>query len=90
MKFAEAKPVKALLKTYREGKAGRAPRKNERILFDLVGPSYTLVLEETFENLAAFEAEMSGMMATSEWTEWYKQFSSHMEQGYREVFTVFE
>ncbi|MDX2002114.1 MAG: hypothetical protein SFW35_06770 [Chitinophagales bacterium] len=90
MKFAEAKAVKALLKTYREGNAGRPPRPNERILFDLVGPSYTLVLEETFDSLAAFEAEMSGMMATNEWVEWYRQFSSHMVQSYREVFTVFE
>ena len=63
---------------------------NTRILFDLVGPAYTMVMESSFENLTAYESEMAGMMSTEEWRQWYIKFSTHMEKSYREIFTIFE
>lgn len=59
-----------------------------RLLTDVVGPFYTLVFEVTFDDLATYEKESKRVMANAEWAEVYKDFSPHVESGYREIFTV--
>ena len=89
LKFGKAKDVKALmleLKKLMEPEQA----KNSRTLFDLVGPSYTMVLETSHKNLADFEASFSTTMGKNEWTEWYQKFIPLMESSYREIFTVAE
>ena len=61
-----------------------------RLLTDLTGSSYTLIFEETFENLAAYEQDMKSIMGTDEWKEWYQQFIPLCESGYREILTIVE
>jgi hypothetical protein len=58
LKFGKAKDVKALMQESK--KLMDEPMiKRTRILFDLVGPAYTMVLEGTYENLADFEKVFS-------------------------------
>jgi len=61
--------------------------KNARILTDLVGPFYTLVLEMTFDSVAASQ-ETRPNMDDPHWRESYQKFASLVDSGYREIFTI--
>lgn len=59
-----------------------------RLLTDLAGPYYTLVLETTYESLGAFEQSMRAETGAPEWRAWYARFTPLVESGRREIFTV--
>jgi len=88
LKFGKARDAKALMqeskKIMTKEEQGRS-----RLLFDLVGPSYTMVWEMTHANLAAWEAEMASGM-DDQWREWYQKFVPLIESSHREIFTVAE
>lgn len=87
LKFGMAREVKASMK---EAKTLMGDMGNSRMLFDLVGPSYTMVMESTYKNLAEFESAHANMRS-KEWQDWYhKKFVPLIDSGYREIFTVLE
>ena len=87
LKFGKAKDAKAAMK---EAKSMMGEG-NNRVLFDLVGPSYTMVMEGTYKNLAEFEASLSKDMGGKNWQDWYHQkFVPLVDNSYREIFTVME
>jgi hypothetical protein len=59
-----------------------------RVLTDLTGPYYTLVLESTFNDLAAYEGMMQSETASPHWQTWYKSFVPFLVDGHREIFTI--
>jgi hypothetical protein len=61
-----------------------------RLLTDLSGPFYTLVFENTFESLAAYERSAKELMANPQWRAWYEKTMPLTESGYREIFNVVE
>ena len=61
-----------------------------RLLTDVTGQFYTLVLEHTAPNLAAFEAAAPKLMANKEWHAVYEKFVPLVESGHRDVFSVVE
>lgn len=90
LKFGKAREAKALWEEARGifKQSGAAPF---RAATDLTGPFYTFVLEATHKSLADFEASTSKMMTESaEWRNWYAQFSSLVESGHREIFTLLD
>jgi hypothetical protein len=88
LRFGKARDATA---AWKEG-AGFLKRAgiSARILTDLVGPSYTLVLESSHESLAGLEAGLKQVMSDPKWREWYQTFVPLVEEGYREIFTVAE
>jgi hypothetical protein len=90
LKFGRTKEAVAL---WKEGSAiikklGYGP---ERLLTDLIGPSYyTFVMESTFESLADLEKELSRVFANEEWSQWYQKFLPLVESGRREIFNIVE
>ena len=62
--------------------------KSSRVLTDVVGQFYTLVFENTFESLSAFENAAKNIMSNSEWQAWYSKISAVTESGYREILNV--
>jgi len=90
LKFGKAREGVALLK---EGVAIQkrlgAPF-TPRILTDLVGPFYTVVLELTVPSLAVFETEAPRYMADKDFQANYQKLTPLVESGYREIFTVVE
>ena len=66
------------------------PMKGSRLLTDVVGPFYTLVLENSFESLADYERESHSVMDDEAWRIWYSKFTGLCEGGYREIFSVAE
>jgi hypothetical protein len=90
LKFGKAKEAVALLK---EGvaiqKRAGAPFV-ARVLTDVTGPFYTIVLELTVPSLSAFETDAPRYMGDKEFQANYQKLVPLVESGYREVFTVVE
>ena len=90
LKFGKAKEAVAI------AKEGVAIQKrvgasfSPRILTDVTGPFYTLVLELTVPSLATFETEAPRLMGDKEWQANYQKMVPLIESGYREIFTVVE
>jgi hypothetical protein len=91
LKFGKAKEA---LPLFREGLAIQkrllARDFNSRILTDLTGPFYTVVLEIGVPSLSAFETEVPRLMGDKEWQANYQKTLPLIESGYREIFTVVE
>jgi len=89
LKYGTARPVKALMQ---ESKKFMTPerQKNSRVMFDLVGPAYTMVLENTYANISEWEKDMSSTFNEEEWKTWYPKFTPHVNSSYREIFTLLE
>ncbi len=88
LKFGAARPFAEALKQGHklDGKFGDSP--TSRILSDLVGDSYTFVLENTYENLTEYESEMKSTMGGEGWREWYQTVIPLVESAKREIFNV--
>jgi hypothetical protein len=86
VKFGRAKEAIALAQ---EGAAieEQFGARGSRILADLTGDHYTLVLEQDFESLAEFEQGMQGMQSP-EFREWYPRFAALIESGRREIYRI--
>lgn len=90
LKFGKSKEAVALL---REGVAiqKRAGADlSQRLLTDLTGPFYTVVLELTVPDLGTYEKEAPRMMANEEFQANYRKLVPLVESGYREVFAIVE
>jgi len=87
LKFGKARDAVSAWKEAKT-KNPKAFGDNARILTDLVGNFYTLVLELTFENLDAYQKMARETMDNPEWRQWYEKFTPLVESGYREIFTV--
>ena len=88
LKFGVAREATSL---FQEGmqflrKSGSSP--DIRLLTDLTGSYYRLVLESTYTDLATYEGEMRTMMANAEWKAWYARFIPLAQGGRREIFSV--
>lgn len=59
-----------------------------RIMTDLVGNFYTLVLEIEAGSMAEMETGMQKIMTNPEWQKSYPQLRKLIRSGRREVFTV--
>jgi len=92
LKFGKAREAVALMKE------GLAIQKrvmagtdfSTRVLTDVTGPFYTLVLEMTAPNVAAVESTMPRMFADKDWQANYQKLGALVESGYREIFTIVE
>ena len=62
--------------------------KGSRILADVTGDHYTLVMEQEFESLAAFEEGLQRTFQSPEFRAWYPRFASLIDSGRREIFRI--
>ena len=90
LKFGKAKEAVALLKEGIAIQKRAGVEMNQRLMTDLVGTFYTLVLELTIPNMGALEANMPKVMGDKDWQALYQRFSALVESGYREIFTVID
>src|SRR5262245_14863621 len=92
LKFGKAKEAVALFK---EGNAiqkrvGVGMDYSTRILTDVTGNFYTVVLEVSVPSLSAFEAVAPQLMGNKDWQANYQKVTALVESGYREIFSVVE
>lgn len=90
LKFGKTKEALALMKEGVAIQKRAGVDMNQRILTDMVGPFYTLVLELISPSLGAQEGIMSKVMGNKEWQANYQKFAALVESGYREIFTLVE
>lgn len=86
LKFGKARDALVVWKDMGEH-ARRTGMPKPRILSDLVGAYYTMVMETTHADLGAWEREMRTAM-DDEWRALYQKFTPLVESGYREIFTI--
>ena len=90
LKFGKAREAVALLKE------GLAIQKkvlagvdfSTRLLTDLTGPNYTVVLELTAPNLATYESYSPKVFGDKEFQAHYQKLTPLVESGHREIYTV--
>jgi hypothetical protein len=90
LKFGKTKEAVALLKEGIAIQKRAGVEMHQRIMTDLVGTFYTLVLELTVPNMATLEANMPKVMGDKDWHAVYEKFSAVVESGHREIFTIVE
>ena len=90
LKFGKAKEAVVLLKEGIAIQKRAGVEMNQRLMTDLVGAFYTLVLELTIPNMGALEANMPKVLGDKDWQANYQKFSDLVESGYREIFTIVE
>src|SRR6476646_6535886 len=87
LKYGHFRPVKAMMEDAM--KMGMMPKtKANRVLADLTGGAYRLIMETGFDSLAEFEKELAADMSKPEFQEWYKKFTEHVDSGHREILKV--
>lgn len=59
-----------------------------RIMTDLVGGFYTLVIETEVPDLATFETGLASSFAHPEWQKFYSDIRGAVRGGRREIFTI--
>ena len=92
LKFGKAKEGVALMK---EGLAIQqrvitGVDFSTRLMTDVTGPFYTLVLELTVPNMTTFESYAPKLFGNKEWQEYYQKLTPLVESGHREIFTIVE
>lgn len=90
LKFGKAKEAVAIMKeglAIQKRTGGDLP---SRLLTDLTGSFYTMVLEITAPSMAALEASMPKVMGDKEWQANYQKFSALVDSGSRQIFTIVE
>ena len=92
LKFGKAREAVALMKEDRaiEKRVMSGLEYSSRVLTDVTGPFYTLVLELTVPNLATFESNVPRLFADKEWQANYQKMAPLVESGYREIFSIVE
>jgi hypothetical protein len=91
LKFGKAREALAVFKEMAEqGKRSGGMPTPPRVLTDLVGPYYTLVMETTAKDLQTWEADIRKGMGDPAFHTLYQKFTPLVESGYREIFTVQE
>ena len=84
-KMKESKDVwKEMLKLF------PSAQNRPRILTDLTGQYYTMVLESTYKNLADYEEMAQKEMSAQGMGALYQKFVPLVESGRREIFTIVE
>ena len=92
LKFGKAREAVALFKEGNAIQKRIAAGKDfqSRLLTDVTGPFYTVVLEVTAPSLAVFESTAPQLMGDKDWQANYQKVSALVESGYREVFSIVE
>jgi hypothetical protein len=87
VKFGRMKEAREL---WKEGLKFVSPSTRPRLLTDLTGPFYTLVMETTHKDMAALAADMQAEMDQAAFGAWYQKFIPLVDSGTREMFTIVE
>ena len=90
LKFGKAREAMAVMKEGLAIQKRAGVDLSARLLTDVTGPYYTLVLEHTLPNLAVLEATTLKIMGNKDWQANYQKFVPLVDSGHREVFTIVE
>ena len=89
LKFGKARDAKEAMKALIAINRKLGVSKEIRILTDVTGPFYTMVLEMAYSSLTELDREQA-MMGDASWKDAYAKFVPLVRSGHREVFNVVE
>jgi hypothetical protein len=88
LKFGQAKPAVTLWKDYLE----KVHRENNtihvRMLTDLSGQGYSLIMEQLFDTYAQMEPGACPLVNRPDWKEFYQQFIPYCESSERTLYKM--
>src|SRR4051794_26275958 len=90
LKFGKAREAVAIMKEGIAIQKRAGVEVSQRLLTDLTGEFYTVVLELTLPNLAALETTMPKVMGDKDWQANYQKFLPLVESGHREIYNLVE
>ncbi len=90
LKFGKAREAVAIMKEGIAIQKRAGVNVSQRLLTDMTGVFYTIVLELTLPNLATFETMMPKIMGDKDWQANYQKLLPLVESGQREIFTLVE
>jgi hypothetical protein len=90
LKFGKAREALAIMKEGLAIQKRAGVDVSQRLLTDMTGPFYTIVLELTLPSLTALEEMMPKVMGDKDWQANYQKFLPLVESGQREIFTLVE
>jgi hypothetical protein len=90
LKFGKAREALAVMKDGIAIQKRLAPEGSARLLTDVTGRHYTLVLEMTLPNVATLEAMAPHVFGDKEFQANYQKMVPLVESGHREIFTIVE
>jgi hypothetical protein len=90
LKFGKAREGVALIKEGVAIQKRAGANFSARVLTDLTGPFYRLVLELIVPSLSAFETEARRFLADKDFQANYQKLVPLVESGHREIFTLVE
>ncbi len=88
LKFGKAREALAVMKEGVAIQKRLVADASARLLTDVTGPHYTLVLELTVPNLSTFEAEVPRIFGDKDFQANYQKMVPLVESGHREIFTI--
>ena len=91
LKYGKAREAKTYWQEMRKTMKATDPNiATPRLLTDLTGQAYRLIMESEYKSLSDFEKELAKVFENKEWREMYQKFVPLVESGHREIFTVVE
>jgi len=90
LKYGKAREALAIMKEGAAIQKRLAAEGSPRLLTDVTGRHYTLVLEMTLPGLAALEAMVPRVFGDKDFQANYQKMVPLVESGHREVFTLVE
>jgi hypothetical protein len=90
LKFGKAREALAVMKEGVAIQKRLAAEGSARLLTDVTGRHYTLVLEMTLPNLAALETMAPRIFGDKDFQANYQKMVPLVESGHREIFTIVE
>ena len=90
LKFGKAREAVAIMKEGIAIQKRAGVDVSQRLLTDMTGVFYTIVLESTLPNLATLETMMPKIMGDKDWQANYQKLLPLVESGQREMFTLVE
>ena len=90
LKFGKAREALSIMKDGIAIQRRLEPDGSARLLTDVTGRHYTLVLEMTLPNLAALEAMVPRIFGDTEFQANFQKMVPLVESGHREIFTIVE
>jgi hypothetical protein len=88
LKYGKAREALAVMKDGIAIQKRLAPDASARLLTDVTGRHYTLVLEVTVPSLAAFEGTVPSIFGDKDFQANYQKMVPLVESGHREIFTI--
>lgn len=88
LKFGASREAVPMWKDYLKRVCEHDPEIHARLLTDVSGPAYTLVLELTYQTFEAAEPSQCRLTNRQDWKEFYQKFIPYCEKAERTYYKI--